>query len=300
VVSTATIRTTSNPKESKEKQNRRKLLARPGSEFSLGNQEELELDYYDYNVINAGSAPGSYLGMDPAYLIWIPPFEEVAEREEDDKTPEPEPNPERDEREPLYEEIRMPKYGHYLSPASNTESSKSTTADNTPSSEERSPPDSGRPSKATSPCDGAEKGAKSLPKQPTPFMSRKQRRQSKQQMQSSLSLSAGSLDHEQRSGRNSKTPVEIPAVHQKLETELEPNDSMTGSYVEKETAVEKSSGDLQEFLSLDDIQFADESGSDYEAVNLKKVPKSELNLNQDDVRSKLLRRKQTKSREVSV
>ncbi|EDW44184.1 GM22234 [Drosophila sechellia] len=89
VVSTATIRTTSNPKESKEKQNRRKLLARPGSEFSLGNQEELEMDYYDYNVINAGSAPGSYLGMDPAYLIWIPPFEEVAEREEDDKTPEP-------------------------------------------------------------------------------------------------------------------------------------------------------------------------------------------------------------------
>ncbi|XP_017081148.1 uncharacterized protein LOC108114599 [Drosophila eugracilis] len=300
VVSTATIRTTSNPKESKEKQNRRKLLARPGSEFSLGNQEELELDYYDYNVINAGSAPGSYLGMDPAYLIWIPPFEEVAEREEDDKTPEPEPDPERDERQPLYEEIRMPKYGHYLSPASNTESSKSTTADNTPSSEERSPPDSGRPSKATSPCDGAEKGGKSLPKQPTPFMSRKQRRQSKQQMQSSLSLSAGSLDHEQRSGKNSKLPTEIAAVHQKLEAEMEPNESMNGSYIEKETAVEKSSGDLQEFLSLDDIQFADESGSDYEAVNLKKVPKSELKLNQDDVRSKLLRRKEPKSNEVSV
>ncbi|XP_039230418.1 uncharacterized protein LOC6539731 [Drosophila yakuba] len=300
VVSTATIRTTSNPKESKEKQNRRKLLARPGSEFSLGNQEELEMDYYDYNVINAGSAPGSYLGMDPAYLIWIPPFEEVAEREEDDKTPEPEPepDPERDERQPLYEEIRMPKYGHYLSPASNTESSKSTTADNTPSSEERSPPDSGRPSKATSPCDGMERSGRTMPKQPTPFMSRKQRRQSKQQMQSSLSLSAGSLDHEQR--RSSKVPIEIAAVHQKVETELEPNESMTGSYVEKETAVEKLSGDLQEFLSLDDIQFADESGSDYEAVNLKKVPKSELQLNQDDARSKLLRRKEPQSKEVSV
>ncbi|XP_033160922.1 uncharacterized protein LOC117141536 isoform X2 [Drosophila mauritiana] len=298
VVSTATIRTTSNPKESKEKQNRRKLLARPGSEFSLGNQEELEMDYYDYNVINAGSAPGSYLGMDPAYLIWIPPFEEVAEREEDDKTPEPEPDPERDERQPLYEEIRMPKYGHYLSPASNTESSKSTTAENTPSSEERSPPDSGRPSKATSPCDGTERGGRSMPKQPTPFMSRKQRRQSKQQMPSSLSLSAGSLDHEQR--RSSKVPIEIAAVHQKVEAELEPNDSMTGSYVEKETAVEKSAGDLQEFLSLDDIQFADESGSDYEAVNLKKVPKSELQLNQDDARSKLLRRREPKSKEVAV
>ncbi|EDW44183.1 GM22235 [Drosophila sechellia] len=192
----------------------------------------------------------------------------------------------------------MPKYGHYLSPASNTESSKSTTADNTPSSEERSPPDSGRPSKATSPCDGTERGGRSMPKQPTPFMSRKQRRQSKQQMQSSLSLSAGSLDHEQR--RSSKVPIEIAAVHQKVEAELEPNDSMTGSYVEKETAVEKSSGDLQEFLSLDDIQFADESGSDYEAVNLKKVPKSELQLNQDDARSKLLRRREPKSKEVAV
>ncbi|XP_043647981.1 uncharacterized protein LOC122616553 [Drosophila teissieri] len=298
VVSTATIRTTSNPKESKEKQNRRKLLARPGSEFSLGNQEELEMDYYDYNVINAGSAPGSYLGMDPAYLIWIPPFEEVAEREEDDKTPEPEPDPERDERQPLYEEIRMPKYGHYLSPASNTESSKSTTGDNTPSSEERSPPDSGRPSKATSPCDGMERSGRAMPKQPTPFMSRKQRRQSKQQKQSSLSLSAGSLDHEQR--RSCKVPIEIAAVHQKVESELEPNESMTGSYVEKETAVEKLSGDLQEFLSLDDIQFADESGSDYEAVNLKKVPKSELQLNQNDARSKLLRSKEPQSKEVSA
>ncbi|KAH8259201.1 hypothetical protein KR026_000721 [Drosophila bipectinata] len=299
VVSTATIRTTSNPKESKEKQNRKKLLARPGSEFSLGNQEELEMDYYDYNVINAGSAPGSYLGMDPAYLVWIPPFEEVAEREEDDKTPEPEPepDPERDERQPLYEEIKLPKYGHYLSPASNTESSKSTTADNTPSSEERSPPNSGRPSKTTSPCEGG----KSLPhKQPTPYMSRKQRRQSKQQIQSALSLSSNSLEHEQRSGRSSKTPTELAAVHQKLEAEEEPNESMTGSYVEKETAVEKSSGDLQEFLALDDIQFADESGSDYEAVNLKKTNKTESSLNQDEVRTKLLGRREPKSREVSV
>lgn len=33
-----------------------------GSEFSLSNPEELELDYYDYNVINSAAAPGSYLG----------------------------------------------------------------------------------------------------------------------------------------------------------------------------------------------------------------------------------------------
>lgn len=68
MASTATIRTT-NVKESKEKKNREKLLAGPGSEFSLANPEDFELDYYDYNVMNAGAAPGSYLGMDPAYLV---------------------------------------------------------------------------------------------------------------------------------------------------------------------------------------------------------------------------------------
>lgn len=68
MASTATIRTT-NVKESKEKRNREKLLAGPGSEFSLANPEDFELDYYDYNVMNAGAAPGSYLGMDPAYLV---------------------------------------------------------------------------------------------------------------------------------------------------------------------------------------------------------------------------------------
>lgn len=34
------------------------------------------MDYYDYNVINASAAPGSYLGMDPAFLVWIPPIDE--------------------------------------------------------------------------------------------------------------------------------------------------------------------------------------------------------------------------------
>ncbi|XP_071051599.1 uncharacterized protein [Onthophagus taurus] len=77
-ISTATIRTT-NIKENKEKKNRQKLLAGPtGSEFSLA-VNDLELDYYDYNVVNAGAAPGSYLGMDPAFLVWIPPLDETGE-----------------------------------------------------------------------------------------------------------------------------------------------------------------------------------------------------------------------------
>lgn len=42
----------------------------------------MELDYYDYNVVNAGAAPGSYLGMDPAYLVWIPPLDDLEEFED--------------------------------------------------------------------------------------------------------------------------------------------------------------------------------------------------------------------------
>ncbi|XP_063909126.1 uncharacterized protein LOC135126861 isoform X3 [Zophobas morio] len=81
LTSTATIRST-NAKETKEKRNREKLLGGPaaGSDFSIVNADnDLELDYYDYNVVNAGAAPGSYLGMDPAFLVWIPPLDEDGE-----------------------------------------------------------------------------------------------------------------------------------------------------------------------------------------------------------------------------
>ncbi|KAG5867028.1 hypothetical protein JTB14_029712 [Gonioctena quinquepunctata] len=78
MISRATIRST-NAKEKKEKKNREKLLAGPGgSEFSIANQD-MDMDYYDYNVVNAGAAPGSYLGMDPAFLVWIPPLDETGE-----------------------------------------------------------------------------------------------------------------------------------------------------------------------------------------------------------------------------
>lgn len=46
-----------------------------GSDFSLtGHDTDLEIDYYDYNVQNTSAVPGSYLGMDPVYCVWIPPF----------------------------------------------------------------------------------------------------------------------------------------------------------------------------------------------------------------------------------
>lgn len=35
---------------------------------------DLEMDYYDYNVHNTNCVPGSYIGMDPAYCLWIPPL----------------------------------------------------------------------------------------------------------------------------------------------------------------------------------------------------------------------------------
>lgn len=41
---------------------------------------DLEMDYYDYNVQNTNSVPGSYIGMDPAYCLWIPPLSENGER----------------------------------------------------------------------------------------------------------------------------------------------------------------------------------------------------------------------------
>ncbi|XP_048526054.1 uncharacterized protein LOC109534664 isoform X2 [Dendroctonus ponderosae] len=80
MVSVATIRST-NAKATKDKRNREKLLAGPGgSEFSISAPDnDLEIDYYDYNVVNAGAAPGSYLGMDPAFLVWIPPLDESGE-----------------------------------------------------------------------------------------------------------------------------------------------------------------------------------------------------------------------------
>lgn len=109
MVSRATIRQT-NEKECKEKRNREKLLAGPlGSEFSIAMPDgDLEMDYYDYNVVNAGAAPGSYLGMDPAFLVWIPPLDDSGEILKDI-----------DEVVPSYEDIQPQQY---IDPGSNKES----------------------------------------------------------------------------------------------------------------------------------------------------------------------------------
>lgn len=43
------------------------------------------MDYYDYDVENA--EPGSYLAMDPAFCLWIPPFAPCLWQEEPTKSP---------------------------------------------------------------------------------------------------------------------------------------------------------------------------------------------------------------------
>lgn len=102
VISVSTNRSV-NIKESKEKKNREKLLAGPGSEFSLA-PEDMEMDYYDYNVINAGAAPGSYLGMDPAYLVWIPPIDDDEHSDANGNSNESDATTHSDD-EPHYDEI---------------------------------------------------------------------------------------------------------------------------------------------------------------------------------------------------
>ncbi|XP_063242535.1 uncharacterized protein LOC134542316 [Bacillus rossius redtenbacheri] len=101
----------SNPKECKDKRNLEKLLA--GSEFSLaGHDTDFELDYYDYNVSNAGDVPGSYLGMDPAYLVWIPPFAPGFWDERDDVVP---PSADRDHQLSQLELRELPAAGEKYS-----------------------------------------------------------------------------------------------------------------------------------------------------------------------------------------
>lgn len=116
-------------KESKEKKNREKLLANPGSQYSLATQEEMEMDYYDYNVINASAAPGSYLGMDPAFLVWIPPIDEggkiLSDSENEDILPvqsdvEPGSNKESPDEAPKVISKRYPKRS-FKSPSTHEE-----------------------------------------------------------------------------------------------------------------------------------------------------------------------------------
>lgn len=227
--STATIRTT-NVKESKEKKNREKLLAGPGSEFSLANPEDFELDYYDYNVINAGAAPGSYLGMDPAYLVWIPPLDEgdIIKDLEDDA-------------EPHYEEI-LPNYRN-LDPGSNTETPSEDEAPNLP------------------PLNHLMKFKDEAAKyMKNSEMSRIIAANTLNEDESPKRCSSENLNSKNRFDSIQMTDFSSKKKHSNYSSPIRVHSRKIVEPEEKETAVVKSPSDsiFNEYYELDDIQYADD------------------------------------------
>lgn len=257
-----------NIKASKEKKNREKLLAGPGSEFSLA-PEDMEMDYYDYNVINAGAAPGSYLGMDPAYLVWIPPLDDGTEHSNDEHSNSNESDAEQSEEEPHYDEI-SPTYenseNRNYETAPELPPKKSISSDSNDYIEERNNADLNKVliANAFSAIDDevdAPKGIRrkmsgtllsrkvvpivvdSIPM--TEFRSKKPN---------------GSL----RNGAESPAKVHRTSYqNQEQRCSYASDDKDIGT--EKETAVVKSpSGKFQDYYELDDIQFADDDSEDDE------------------------------------
>lgn len=300
MISTATIRS-NNIKESKEKKNREKLLAGPGSEFSLSNHEDMELDYYDYNVTNAGAAPGSYLGMDPAYLVWIPPIddgramteedtEESDDEDEDDDDDDYEDDDEENDDvdvngdsakvpanvdEPHYEEI-LPAYTH-LSPGSNTETPDRDVAPSLP-------PANGSSIRKMDDCDEKSRNLHNLelnkPRAVSAFnndiqMTKMSTLKDAIQMRD-LFTGKNSNSHKNNSHNSSNVSSSSGSQQWYAATSLSPLKMPGRSSVvyrdnkdeetEKETAVIKSmtedGNNGRDYYELDDIQFADEGDDD--------------------------------------
>jgi hypothetical protein len=260
--SSAFVRTT-NQKESKEKKNREKLLAGPGSEFSLANAEDFEMDYYDYNVINAGAAPGSYLGMvgqtieyfltkqlnditlfqDPAFLVWIPPIDEgniINEMEDQDD-------------EPYYEEI-LPNY-EGLDPGSNAE----TPDENIPQIPVKPPRktviDNPKPFESNKLVEEDIKFNSNGKKRELNLSSKTLTRQAVPENAIQMKEFSNNKDSENHSiivATSSLTPpMTLPNLNKTIDKQYSK---------EKETAVVKSPSDnkLNDFYELSDIQFADD------------------------------------------
>lgn len=253
-----------NIKESKEKKNREKLLAGPGSEFSLANPEDMEMDYYDYNVINAGAAPGSYLGMDPAYLIYIPPLDDdgsvhIEDHHFNGSDESDASGSTNNETEPHYEEI---------SPIYETPGQNSLNGDHIDSQSDHSCIDESSQNRRymvnTFNSSGSEKirnkvttssSSSSLPKRPP------------------LSDSIQMTEFK-NSNKILRYPDTTHKVHQVTSHSYSEQRCSYGSDdkdrdTEKETAVVKSPSDnFNEYYELDDIQFADEDDEEIvEAFN---------------------------------
>lgn len=249
MTSTARIRI-NNQKESKEKKNRERLLENPGSgsQYSLSNsnQEELEMDYYDYNVINASAAPGSYLGMDPSYLVWIPPIDGGNIINEMDAE---------DNERGIFDDI-MPL--NMVDPGSNGESP-----------EDESPRIPLKPPRRTVKTPSPSEDSNSKFPQKHELNTENLGKLEKQETNSKDFLSK--LNFLQKSS-SSKTVIHRP--HKPAVSSNEA-DIKRASIIEKETSVIKSPSDnkISEYYELSDIKFADDDDGDgsktYNDTNLQ-------------------------------
>lgn len=266
VISVSTNRSV-NIKASKEKKNREKLLAGPGSEFSLA-PEDMEMDYYDYNVNNA--APGSYLGMDPAYLVWIPPIDDGTAHSDDEHSEESnESDAMHSEEEPHYDEI-SPTYENtenrnYESDAPELPPKKSISSDtNNYIEEERNNSDLNKVliASAFSAISGddvdapASKGicrkmSGTLHSRNIPIVD-------------SIPMTEFRSKKSNDSLRHAESPAKVHRTsyqNQEQRCSYASDDKDIGT--EKETAVVKSPSDkFKDYYELDDIQFADDDSED--------------------------------------
>lgn len=220
----------------------------------------MELDYYDYNVVNAGAAPGSYLGMDPAYCIWIPPIDDL---EFDDIKPkqfiDPGSNQESPEEEVLLPKLRRKSIGEIITVEKNL-------------LDEKKSPEGRRKSVEAIFCKDISKGKKNSEKE------KKGQEPKDNKFLNKISItkkipSIEKLDFNLQKLEKPQTPVLSRKVYDKIPRKSFPRLNEIGEFEklginsparvhkvgEKEVDVEKSPS-----FDLDDIKFADDEGDDNE------------------------------------
>lgn len=224
----------------------------------------MELDYYDYNVINAGAAPGSYLGMDPAYLVWIPPIDDEDAIETTDFCDADNTSNDGSDTEPHYEEI-SPEY----------RSARSSCTIETPVDDAPDLPPLNRhalqSNESLRNLHNAELSkiiaATSFNEDVDKMLNRNRRRSSSSSGGRLNSGNKSPIDaiplkefQSRASNRFSASPAKVHRPTRNRHSDDKDNDT------EKETAVVKSPSDkISNYYQLDDIQFADEDDVDDDA-----------------------------------
>ncbi|RZF33561.1 hypothetical protein LSTR_LSTR008207 [Laodelphax striatellus] len=241
-----------NPKESKEKRNLARMLA--GSEFSLGPDTDLEMDYYDYNVQNASTVPGSYIGMDPAFCVWIPPFAPGQWENSDDE----EEDSEEEEEEDVKEENGRELSDSSLPSAEVKEFSSSEKVDKVRKKKRKIRVKTTKFSR-----DGDDESGSRTPMNER---SEDETNSSTKGSKNKLSLSTNSLSasYDNRAVISQKTGTLTYKMVDRIDPDSPVKVHQAYSVREKETKVEKSPSNNSEYFDLlendgdDDIKFADE------------------------------------------